>query len=75
VLFAGFIVLLLAAAAALAEVMAAWAAGLIVGGIVTIIGFMMLSAGRKKLKSANLRPERTQEAMREDAEMLRRKMQ
>ncbi len=75
VLFAGFVVLLLAAAAALAEVMPAWAAGLIVGGVVTLIGFIMLSAGRKKLRSANLKPERAQESVREDAEMLRRKMQ
>jgi Putative Actinobacterial Holin-X, holin superfamily III len=75
VLFAGFFVLLLAAAAALAQVMPAWLAGLIVGGAVVIIGFVMLSAGRKKLQSSTLKPERTQESVREDAEMLRRKMQ
>lgn len=73
VLFAGFLILLLAATAALAEVMEAWLAGLIVGGIVAIIGYAMLAAGRKKLSAGSLKPERTQESLRQDSELLRRR--
>jgi hypothetical protein len=75
VLFAGFLVLLLAVAAALAEVVDTWLALLIVGGVVAVVGFIMLSAGRKKLKNSTIKPEKAQAAVREDAEMVRRKMQ
>jgi hypothetical protein len=74
VLFAGFIVLLIAASMALAQVVEMWLAFLIVGAIVTVVGFLMVSAGQKRLKSTP-KPERTQEQVRQDADMLRRKMQ
>jgi hypothetical protein len=75
VLFAGFIVLLVAASMALAQVVDTWLAFLIVGAIVTAVGFFMVSAGQKKLKNTSLKPERATEEVRQDAEMVRRKMQ
>lgn len=75
VLFAGFLVLLIAASMALAQVVEMWLAFLIVGALVTVAGFFIVSAGQKKLKNTSLKPERAQEEIRQDAQMLRRKMQ
>jgi len=75
ILFASLIMLMFAAAAALAEVMEPWLAGLIVGVVVGIVGYVMLSRGRKKLKAASLKPQRIQEELRHDREMLSRRMQ
>lgn len=75
VLFAGFLILLLALTVALAQVMEAWLAGLIVGGIVCIIGFVMLNAGRKKMSATSMKPERTQQSLKQDSELLRRRVQ
>ena len=49
VLFAGFLMLLLAVAAGLAEAMPAWLAGLIVGGATVIAGVVLLAVGKKKI--------------------------
>jgi xanthine/uracil permease len=73
VLFAGFIVLLFAAVAALALVLpeeqAAWLSPLIVGAVVMIVGFIVLAGGRRELKARNLAPERTIESVRRDARL------
>lgn len=75
VLLAGFIVLLLAAAAALAEVMEPWLAGLIVGAVVCIIGYLMVSFGRKRMQHSMRTPERTAASLREDRELFHRRRQ
>jgi Putative Actinobacterial Holin-X, holin superfamily III len=74
VLFAGGLVLLAAAVLALAHVVPDWLAALIVGGIVAVIGFVMIQAGKKKLEPSALKPERTQDALRKDKEMVQRRM-
>jgi hypothetical protein len=70
VLFAGFLVLLFAAVGALEMVLppeqAPWLAPLIVGAVVTIIGAVALSSGRKKLQAENLKPARTLDSLRRD---------
>jgi hypothetical protein len=75
VLFAGFIVLLFAAVAGLAYVLpeehAAWLAPLIVGAIVMLIGFVVLAGGRRELQVRNLKPARTLESIRRDAQLAR----
>jgi len=73
VLFAGFIVLLFAAVGAI-ELMipsdhAIWIAPLIVGLAVMIIGYILLSKGRKQLKSESLAPERTMDSLQRDARL------
>ncbi len=71
VLNSGFIFLLAAATLGLAEVMEPWLAALIVGVVVTVIGLIMVQAGKKKLEPANLRPERTMEELRKDRDSVK----
>src|SRR5690606_29775247 len=59
VLYAGLLVLLSAAVIGLANVMDLWLAALVVGGLVTIVGFAMLGAGKSKMDKATLRPDHT----------------
>ena len=74
VLFAGLLVLLAAAVLGLAHVVPDWLAALIVGAVVIAIGFVMIQTGKKKLQPSTFKPERTQNALREDKEMVRRRV-
>ncbi|MEO8250046.1 MAG: phage holin family protein [Burkholderiales bacterium] len=75
VLFAGFIVLLGAVVNALAPLLpprlAPWLAPAIVGLVVLIIGFIMVSGGIKALKAQNLKPTRTVESLRRTGDMVK----
>ncbi len=75
VLFAGFLVLLLAAVGALELMLdtehAVWLAPLIVGAVVMLAGWIAFAAGRKELRARSLRPERTMESLRRDAQLAR----
>jgi hypothetical protein len=75
VLYAGFLVLLAAAAVGLAYLLptehAAWIAPLAVGVIVMAAGAILLARGRSKLKAERLAPSRTLESLRRDAELAR----
>ena len=73
VLYAGFLVLLMAAVIGLAQVMEAWLSALIVGAVVAIVGYIMLQSGRKKLRAESLTPDRTREALRKDRDALQRR--
>jgi xanthine/uracil permease len=79
ILFAGFIILLLAAVGALGMVLppehAVWLSPLIVGAVVMIIGFMVLSRGRREIATRNLKPERTIGSLRRDAQLAKEHMQ
>ena len=79
VLFAGFLVLLLAAVNGLAMVLpieyAPWLAPLIVGAVVMIIGWAVLAAGRRELKARNLRPTRSMESLRRDGRLVKEHLQ
>ena len=70
VLFSGFLVLLAAAVFGLNTVLppetTPWLSALIVGGVVVVIGFIMLQAGRNKLKQESLVPSRTIASLRRD---------
>ncbi|WP_240549071.1 phage holin family protein [Billgrantia antri] len=70
VLLSGFLVLLAAAVFGLNTVLppdtTPWLSALIVGGVVVLVGFIMLQAGRKKLKQENLMPTRTMASLRRD---------
>lgn len=74
-LFAGFLILLLAAVNALAillpEEMAPWLSPLIVGVVVLVAGLIALSKGRHDLSVRNLKPEKTLESVRRDSEMVK----
>jgi hypothetical protein len=72
VLFAGFIVLLFAAVAALSLVVAPWLAALIVGGAVAIIGLILLMVAKKNLNPESMVPNRTIDSLKKDEAMVRR---
>ena len=73
VLFAGFIVLLFAAVGALQLMIdsehAIWIAPLVVGAVVMIIGYILLSRGRKQLTADSMVPERTVQSLQRDARL------
>lgn len=71
VLNAGFIFLLAAATIGLAQVMEPWMAALIVGVVTTVVGLVMVQAGKKKLEPSSFKPERTMEEMRKDKDSIR----
>jgi uncharacterized membrane protein YqjE len=75
VCFAGFLFLLVAATAALAQTMDTWLAALIVGAIVAIVGYSMLAAGKKKLEQSDLKLKRTQESLHQDRELIKGRTQ
>lgn len=71
VLFAGFLFLLFAAYLGLANVVEPWLAALIVGGVAVIVGWIMVSAGKKKLEPSSFRPRRTEESLKKDRDMVK----
>jgi hypothetical protein len=73
VLYAGLLALLAAVILMLSRVMPAWGAALLVGAITVIAGYAMIKAAQKKLAPSNLKPERTQEALRRDKEEFQRR--
>lgn len=72
ILFAGFIVLLGAAVAALALIMETWLAALIVGGVVCIIGLILLMKAKNALDPESMVPNRTIDSLKKDEAMVRR---
>lgn len=71
VAFVGVFFLLLAAVYGLSNVVDPWLAALIVGGVVTLIGVIMLATGRRKLEPTSLAPHRTAAALAKDTEMIK----
>lgn len=71
VLFMGLFFLLLAAVYGLSNVVDPWLAALIVGGVVTLIGAIMLMTGSKKLEPSAVAPRRTAESLRKDTQMIK----
>lgn len=80
VLFAGFLILLLAIVNGLNEMMAPtsldhpWISPLIVGGIVLAIGIGLLVKGRHNLKADALVPRMSRDSLRRDTEVLREQL-
>jgi hypothetical protein len=72
VLYAGVLFLLLAATFGLAEVVPLWGAALIVGGVVTLIGFIMYRSGKSKMQAQSFVPDRATRSVRKDADMIER---
>ena len=71
VAFMGAFFLLLSAVYGLSNVVDPWLAALIVGGVVTLIGLVMLASGRSKLAPRSMAPSRTAASIRKDAEMIK----
>lgn len=79
IVFAGFLMLLLAAVNALALALPVeigpWLSPLIVGAVVLVIGFVALSSGRRDLRVENLRPQRTLDSLRRAREVAKEHLQ
>ena len=73
IVFAAVLVLLGAIVLLLAERMEPWLAVLIVAVVVGVIGFVMIQSGKKKLDPVSFKPERTQDALRKDKEIVQRR--
>lgn len=71
VLFMGLLFLLLSAVYGLSNVVDPWLAALIVGGVVTLIGAIMLASGRSKLEPSAMAPRRTVESIRKDTQVMK----
>ena len=71
VLFLGVLFLLLSAVYGLSQVVDPWLAALIVGGVVTFVGTIMLVTGSKKLEPAAMAPHRSAASLRKDTEMIK----
>jgi hypothetical protein len=74
VLYAGFLALLAAATLGLARVLPDWAAALVVGGVVVLIGAALLLKGKRDLGPRRLLPDRTLRSLREDARWARERV-
>jgi len=69
--FAGLVVLLQGIAAALALVMPAWAALLIVGVIIGLVGAALVRSGLALISLKNLSPDRTAANLQKDAHLIK----
>jgi Putative Actinobacterial Holin-X, holin superfamily III len=69
--YAGLVIVLIAAAQALARVIPDWAASLIVGGIVLLIGTVLAGVARKALSPSGMIPNRTVRNVEADARVIK----
>lgn len=69
--YAALLAFIAAAIIGLAYVVPVWAAALIVGAIVGIVAFLMISTALKSLKNTELAPRETVKSLKEDAEWLK----
>jgi hypothetical protein len=74
ILYAGFLALLAAAALALTRVLPDWAAALLVGVVVILIGAVLVLKGKRDLGPRQLVPNRTLRTLREDARWARERV-
>jgi hypothetical protein len=72
VLYAGFLLLLVAAVCGLAYVLPMWLSALVVGLAVALVGYVLVVVGRNKLKSSDLIPTRSPRSLRRDKDVLTR---
>jgi uncharacterized membrane protein len=69
--YAGLVIVLIAAAQALARVMPDWAASLIVGVIVLLIGTILAGVARRALSPSRMVPDRTVRNVEADARVIK----
>jgi len=59
---------------ALSHFIPAWAAALLVGAVVGIVSFFLISSAISRLKNTNLKPEESVESIKEDAQWLKNQL-
>lgn len=72
VLLVGLIGLMASAILGLSQFMEPWQAALAVGAVISIIGLIMVFAGKKELEPGAFTPQRTGEQLREDGRLAKR---
>jgi predicted tellurium resistance membrane protein TerC len=72
-MLAGAMALIAALILGLAEVMEPWAAALVVGAVLAIIGVAMFATAKKKLTATKRPMPRTQSSLQQDAAMIARR--
>jgi len=71
VMLAGLVILLMAGVYGLATVLPAWLSALIVGAAALIVGWIMVSAGKKQFEPGSLKPDHTLHSLHKDADAIR----
>ena len=75
VLFAAFLAVMAAAVIGLSNAMPSWAAALVVGVVVGIVGGALVFKAAYALKETDVTPRQTVETLKEDAQWVKEKMQ
>lgn len=70
VLMAGVIMLMLSAVYGLSLVMQPWLAALLVGAGVSLVGYSLVNAGKKRFEADSLKPHRTMEQLHRNKEVM-----
>lgn len=65
-IYAGILLLLIAATIALSHLVPSWLSAIIIGAFVIIVGFGILQKGRSTLKAQSLVPHETVDSLRQD---------
>lgn len=71
VMLAGLVILLMAGVYGLSTVLAPWLAALIVGAAAMIVGWLMITAGKRRFEPESLKPDHTLRSLHKDADALR----
>ncbi len=74
ILYAALFVFLAAAVIGLSEVAPVWLSAIIVGVVVSLIGYILVQKGLKDLKRRAFKPQQTIESIKEDKEWVRAKI-
>lgn len=69
--YAALLAILAAAIIGLGQFVPLWLSALLIGLVVGIIAFLLISSALKKLKDTNLKPAQTVETLKEDAKWLK----
>lgn len=69
--YAALLVILAAVVVILSNLVPLWASALIVGAVVAVVAFMLISSALAELKKADLAPRETVESIKEDAKWLK----
>jgi hypothetical protein len=72
--FAGLLAIMAAVIVLLANVIPLWASALVVGAVLAIVSYFLVSSGLSHMKRANWAPQETIESIKEDAEWLKKQV-
>lgn len=71
VMLAGLIIVLMAAVYGLGNAVPMWLSALIIGAAALLVGWLMITAGKKKFEPDSLKPDHTLNSLHKDADAIR----